>query len=791
MFKHFLKITFRNMIKNKFYVIINVVGLGIGLACVIVGYSIFKFESDFDSFHTNRDVIYKINVTKNVNGFNQPSGMTPTSLGPAIKNSLSGIDNVVRFTANRTSIRYGENIFKKIVGFAENDFFEVFDLPMIYGDKNSIKDKNNIIISEKVAGILFGEKNPMGKLITLYPYNSKENHVLKISGVFKELPENSSLQFEALSTIENYFEFFNVEEHSWKTWVYATFLKVSDKERIPLINEQLKAFVEIQNDARKDWLIESYYTERFKDIPYTENIINNRLRNGIGSIGYIFVTVLVSIILLLACFNFTNTFLAISNGRLKEIGINKVLGGIRRFTIIQFLGENIILCLIALFLALTIAPFFLEAWNSFLGMNITMEFASSLGFWIFLVGLLFFTAFLAGAYPSFYISKFNPVNILKGSAHYKAGGWVSKMLLTLQFLLATVGNVAAVLFIQNSYYQDDLYLGYNKEQVIVVRVADNSSLFELKNKISQNPFISKIGVTDDWVQGGGWYPRPLKNGEQQHDVQVFDVGRGYFETMEFQLKEGRHFDQDAQESERGKAVIVNEKLVRDYGWKSAIGQRLKLNDSTEFNVIGVVKNFNIDGFIDKLEPTIFKLGMQEQMDVIVVNTNIENLEMVNNYIKEEWAEIIPNEPYSGTFMSDELAHTNEPVKPLIRIFLFIGTISVLLSMVGLYSLVSLNIIKKTKEIGIRKVFGAPIFNLLKLINKQFIYIVLMGSVLGSVIGAALSLALMDEAFAYHIGFNILSLLVPVLSILIISVVLISKKVYNAANLNPVDSLKYE
>lgn len=789
MFKHFLKTTFRNMNKNRFYVIINVIGLGIGLACAIVAYSIFKFETDFNDFHSNKDIIYKVSMTKKNKNYNLTYGSTPVSLGPTIKNSISGIDNVVRYTSSSIPIRYEEKIFNKRIGFADVDFFEVFDFPIINGDNNFINNKSNIIISEQLSGILFGDENPIGKTIALFPANNEEDRLFKISGIFKDIPENSSLQFDILTSIENNFEFNNIEEHSWRGWVDATFLKVPNRERIPIISEQLKRFVEVQNEARKDWPIESFFTERLKDIPKTDH--NYRLNSGLPIAGYILVVVLVSIILLLACLNFVNTFLAIANGRLKEIGINKVLGGIRRFSIIQIMGENIILCLIALFLALTIAPFFLEVWNSFLGSSLTMNFTNNISFWIFLIALLLCTSILAGAYPAFYISRFNPIKILNGSVKYKAGGWFSKVLLTFQFLLAIIGNVAAVIFIQNSYYQNDLDLGYNKEQIIVVRVADNPNLFELKNKISQNPFINKIGITDDWVQGP-CYSRSLKNGEQEYKVKIFDVGRGYFETMEFQLKEGRHFDQQVQESERGKAVIVNEKLVDVYGWKSAIGQRLKLNDTTEFNVIGLVKNYNPDGFIDKLEPSIFKLEMSEKMRVIVVNANIENLYKVNDYIKKEWAEIIPNAPYTGTFMSDELLSTyKKPVQAIVKIFLFIGIISVLLSLTGLYSLVSLNIIKRTREIGIRKVFGAPIFSLLKIINRQFIYIVLIGSVLGSAIGAALSFALMDEAFAYHIDFNILSLLIPVLSVLIISVILISKKVYKAANLNPVESLKYE
>lgn len=792
MFNHFLKITFRNMMQNKFFVIINVIGLGVALACVIVAYSFFKFDFDFDSFHTKRDILYKVSVTKEVNGNKQLHGITPISLGPAIKNSISGIDNVVRFNRLFIPVRFDDNIFDEQIGFVDNDFFELFDFSMVDGDRNSIKDIGNILISEKMAGILFKEENPIGKIVTIYPTGSNIDRFLKISGVFKDVPENSSLRFDALTTIDNLFTFNKIQEHSWTEWTDATFLKVSDNTQIAHINEELKRFVEVQNDAKKNWLVSSYYTERFKDIPRNFNMLNNRLHTGQSPEGALFVGILAIIILMLACLNFMNTFLAISNRRLKEIGINKVLGGIRRQSILQFLGESILLCFIALFFALTIAPFLFDAWNTLTGMSLTIDYLNNYVFWVFLVVLLIFTGALSGAYPAFYISSFNPVKILKGTTQYKAGGWLSKTLLSIQFLLAIIGNVAAVLFIQNAHFQEKMDLGYNKENIIVVPVIanNNSQLYALKNRIIQNPFVDKIGVSRNHINWNS-YTQSLKCGSEEHLVSLLDVGQGYFETMELQLREGRYFDQDFRESERGKAVIVNEKLVKDYGWETPVGQRLKFNDTTEYNVIGVMKDFCLNGFNEEIKPTILKLVLPDQMRTIVVNTKIENLDKVKNYIEKEWKELIPNVPYSGYAQYDKFADTNKDHQSIVMIFLFIGTISVLLSLVGLYSLISLNIIKKTKEIGIRKVLGAPMPRLVRLISKEFIYIVLIGSVLGSILGSILTFALLDNLFAYHIGFNIVALVIPVLSILIIAIITLSGKIYMAANRNPVESLKYE
>ena len=778
------------MIQNKIFVIINVLGLGVALACVIVAYLFFKYDQDFDKFHTNRDIIYKITSTKEVNGNRRSYGLTPASLGPAIKNAITGIDNVIRYDAHQIPIRFEENIFNERVAFVDADFFEVFDFQMTNGDKNSIKDKNNVIISERVAEILFNKEDPIGKVITFYPTDNDEHYFLKISGVFKDIPGNSSLGFEALTSIENTFLFNKIEEHSWKDWVTATFIKVSQTDRISIINDQFKDFISIQNDAREDWLIERFYTERFKDIPWNQDTYSYRLNRGQSIEGNLFVGILAVIILLLACLNFMNTFLAISNRRLKEIGVNKVLGGLRRQSILQFLGESILLCFIALFFALTIAPFLLDSWNSMLSMSLNIEFGQNLTFWIFLILLLLFTGITAGAYPAFYISSFNPVKILKGNADYKAGGWFSKTLLAIQFLLAIIGNVAAVMFIQNAKYQDDFYLGYNKDQVIVVPVNKVEDLNELKNKLAQYPLINKVGVTNQHIDVSSYFQQ-LSDGTQERRVITFDVGKGYFETMEIQLKNGRYFDQDFKETERAKAIMVNEKLVDEFGWESAIGKRLQLNDSIEYTVIGEMKNFYPYGFSDKIQPSVLKLGLADRMSKIVVKTDINNLSKVNEIIKDEWAKIIPDQPYAGFYQNRRLANDKESHGIIVKIFLFIGIISVLLSLVGLYSLISLNIIRKTKEIGIRKVLGAPIPKLIQIISKEFILIVLVGSVLGSIIGAVLTKALLDSIYEYHIGFSVTGLLIPVLSILLLTVLTLAFKIHGAANQNPVDALKYE
>jgi len=696
MIKSFLLIIFRNFLKNKSFVIINVLGLGIGLACCIIAFYNNKFHNDFDNIHSKKENIYKISITREVNNLQQQYGITPLSLAPAIGNSISGLNQTVRITHSKMPVRFEDNIFNKRIAFADSNFFKVFDLSMLSGKGNTIKEERNVIISKEFAKICFGEKDPIGKIVKFYSDTGAER-ILMVSGIFNDLPENSSMQFDLLCHIDNHIEINKIEEHAWKNWIAATFLLIEDPSKVRSVEEQLGRFIPVQNDIRKDWQISSFYIESLKDIPTTgRDIWSNMLFAGLHPAALVAPTVMAILLLLLACLNFTNTALAISSRRLKEIGLRKVFGGIRSQTMLQFLGENIVLCFLALLVSLVMGYYLIDAYSDMWPyMTLKINLKGDLDFWLFLIGMLLLTGLVAGSYPAFYVSRFNPIKILKSDIKFSSGGLFSKILLVFQFILAISGIVSAVIFTQNAYFQNTLYLGYEKDRVIGIPVDDNSKLELFRNTIIQNPLIKKIGWSEEHI-GWGNYSRTIKWGEEQeHEVDVFDVGKGYFETMGLELKAGRYFDQEFKESERGNAIIVNEKFVEDFGWDNPVGQKVKEKDTIDLTVVGVLKNFYPYGFWSKISPTMLKLGKREQMRMLVVQADEKDLEKVNIYMQEEWEKVIPNAVYPGFFQTEILAEAKDINNQIRKIFLFLAIVSVILSLVGLYTLVSLNIIKKT------------------------------------------------------------------------------------------------
>jgi len=599
---------------------------------------------------------------------------------------------------------------------------------------------------------------------------------------------------DLLCIMDNWIEMYNFEEHDWRIMVAATFLLIPDKEKVTGIAQQLQRFVEIQNDINEIWPISSFYIEPLKVIPSTgRDIWSNWLFEGLHPAALIAPAVMAILLLLLACLNFTNTALAISSRRLKEIGLRKVFGGIRGQTMLQFLGENLVLCFFALLASLLITLYLIDAYsNMWPYMTLKMSFADA-GIWIFLIALLIVTGLAAGSYPAFYISRFNPISILKGDIKFSGGGLFSKILLVFQFILAITGIISAVIFTQNAYFQNNLYLGYEKDKVIAIPISNNANLELYKNAIMQNPQILSIGKSEEHI-GWGNYSRALKWGEEKDlEVSAFDIGQGYFETMGLELISGRYFDQEFKESEREKAIMVNEKFLEDFNWdiEMALGQRLKMNDTIDITVVGVFKDFYPYGFWAKVEPTILRLGNKGRMRMLVVEADIQNLKEVNEYLLSVWGELIPNSVYPGFFQEERLAESKDINKQIKKIFLFLAIVAVILSLVGLYTLVSLNIIKKTKEIGIRKVLGAPISKLTLLISRDFIIIILIASMFGSALGYYLSDMLMDSIWEIYMKPSIFSFIIPILFILVVSIITLSGKIYRAATRNPVDSIKYE
>ena len=781
------------MLKSKVFVFINIIGLGLALACCIIAYLNYEFAQNFDRQHENLNELYEISVRIDQNGAQVPFGFAPMPLGPSIKAEIPSIERVSRFERSGVTIKRDDNVFNRSMAFVDEDFLEMFTFPMLYGDAESYHELSTVLISEKTAFSLFGKEDAVGETVELV-LSGKPNIFLTVGGVFEEPGLQSSMQFQLLADFENFHRNFGVEKGDWKTFVDGLFIQTKDPSVATTLPAAIQKYAAVQAEVRKDFPASSFWVHPMSEVAFVQRDYNGtNLGNETLHPAHISApNIMAILILLLACFNFTNTAIAMSNKRLKEIGVRKTVGGSRAQLAFQFLGENLVLCLLALGMGLLFSLWLVPKYNG-MWPNVDVEVAlmDNPGMILFLVATLLGTALLAGGYPAIFVSKYKPVSILRGTLKVGSSSILSKVLLGFQMLISVMALVFGFTFLQNSNFQEELDLGYEKLGVLMVPLNDGTEAERFKAAVQSNPMIESLAITKEHV-GWGAYQRTVKTEDNEAQVLVMDVGLNYLETMKFTVLDGRSFTPDNQESDKHNGIVINEKMAARFGWQNPVGQRITMNDTLQFTAVGVLKDFYTFGVWDSIDPIMFKLNDDSQLRMLVAKVNPDQEAEVKAYFEKTWSEIIPNRPTNVvTHEVSVLGEARDVNTNIVQMFLFLAVIAVVLSAIGLFTLVSINIQSRTKEIGIRKVLGASIARITTLINRPFLIIVAIASVLGGGIGIYVSAALMGSIWTYHVTPGIISALVPIVVILLVALLSISGKVVSAAKRNPVESLRYE
>ncbi|MFC2151509.1 ABC transporter permease [Bacteroidota bacterium] len=791
MFKNFLIISLRYLGKNFLFVGINILGLAVALALCITAYLNSKYDSDWDKTNENIEDIYKINITREIQDRHQEYGISPTALAPLLKQDLSGVEEICRYISDRTPVKYDDKIFSKRVGYADPNFYDIFTIDLVKGNKNALKEQGNILVSESIAEVYYGKEDPIGKVISVFN-NKDEETTYIIAGVFKNSPLNSSFRHELITQFDNYINMWEVEEEKWDDWIAATFLLIRDHENIPQINEQLKKYIPIQNAAREDFMITSLFVKSLKEAADDRDVWGTWLWTSFHPAAVATPPIMAIFILIIAAFNFMNSSISFAGKRLKEIGLRKVFGGLRKHIIYQFLGENLVISFIAIifgiFLSGFLVPEYSRMWEY---MNLEFSFKNNPTLISFIFILWIFTALLAGAYPAFYISKFNPVKIFKDNLKLKNKNGLSRFLLGFQFFTSVLALVMGVMFAQNAVFQDNIDLGYNKDNLIILGMHNNKDYKPFEQVVKANPKIESYAGTNYHI-GYGDYNRSIKYLEQKIETNIMHIGHEYLETMEVDIVYGRGYNLEEQGGDIAKNnVVVNEKFIKDFGFDNPIGKTVYVDDTLALHIIGVSNDVYLYGLWAPVQPLIYRLASEEEYGRIVIRTSEENLNEVNETLRTEWAELIPNYPYEGQFQEELLAEAKQVNKNIKIIFIFLAICALLLSAIGLYTLVSLSVLNRTKEMGIRKVHGASIKKIMLIITKPFALLLIISSVLGCGGGYYMAKMLMSSIWAIHMDPNFVSFALPILVLIITTVVTIIWRVYKASVQNPANSLRYE
>ena len=791
MFKNYLLVTFRNLLKNRVFTLINILGLGISLSVCIVAFFNHMFNYEFDRNNVNFDKIYRVNSFRDMEGREQEYGIVPATLGLEVKKDIPGIEKAARLIHTGSPVKVGLDVFPTEVSFIEPEFLDIFTFPILVGDKKSIENQANVLVSSTMASRLYGKEYPIGKSLAIVNDKNKE-FTFTVGGVFADLPLNSSFRIDILSHFDNFKLMWEWNDADWKNTVNCLFIQVPDKSRLSSITQSLKNYISVQNKARLDFKM-----TRFSLVPLKEVGSNSRTTWSSGLFPSLHPAALYSppimalFILLIACFNFANTSIATFSKRLKEIGLRKTFGGQRSQLVTQFMIETLIICFLALLVAIILAEFLVPAYSSLWSyMKIELTFSRYLFFWVFLILLLLFTGFMAGVYPAMYISSFSPVNVLKADSPFSGAGKLSSVLLALQFSISVMALVMGLVFSKNAVYQRTLDLGYDRDKLIVIPVVQDLST-SFKNEILTNPKIISAAGTRNHI-GWGSYSRPIKDAVKQLEVDVMDIGPEYASTMGLRLVEGRLFDKLREDADRAnKSIVINQKMVKDFGWKTPIGMTVTLYDTTRLTVVGVVKDFYVRGLWQKINPTILRLSSNDQYGVLVVRAEPENLPAVLDYLSLKWKNQATNFVFGGRFQEDTMQEEKTINNSILKVNVFLAVVATLLSLIGMYNLVSLDIIRRTKEIGIRKIQGAPVPLIMYLVSRKFLVVLVIASLIGCAGGYYMSNMLMDSIWDYFVPIKAGILVLSAAIMFVATILTIIYKILKAALRNPVDSLRYE
>ena len=790
MFKNFYKIVLRNMWRYKSYTLLNIFGMAIGIAAIVWGFQMVRYSFSFDNFHNDQDNIYRGLTYQS--GANGARGIFPMAAVKQAQSEFAGIAEAVRYDSRGLNVKYDKNEpFAEQVHFTDPAFFDLFNFPAVAGS-NNIADKNAVLITEETAKKYFGKQDAIGKSLILYS-GEKYAVPLTVTGVLKDVPTNSTMRFTFITNFENYLkgDGTKLADDDWTWMLDAAFFRIPKSADAPLITKSLNKYLPIQNKARVDWKASG-----FRLIPMSENatmgdIPNNGLYERPEDSATYGPIVLALLVFLSACLNFSNTTVSHANRRLKEIGMRKVMGSSHRQLVLQLLLEcGFIVCL-AVLLSVFLNRMWFPTFNQmFSAVKLTADYFNDVNLLLFIGAAVLLTTLLAGAYPAFYITRFNPSTIFRGSVKFGGTSLFSRIMLGLQLSIAIITVIAGIGFARNAEFQKNYDYGYNIRNTIGVIITDTTAFPVFRNEVASIPQVTALAGTRSHIGYG--YRNVVAEAEgMKSETNYLEVGRDYIKTMNLKMAEGREFDAQM-EGDYTNSILITENLAGNYGWtaKEALGKKMFI-DSLNYSVVGVLKNFKVDQLFDPQEPVVMKLGKENRYQFLVVQAKLADLETVYAKTKDAWKKVFPMKPFTGFYQNEIMSEAFTVTNNIAKIFFWFAIISILLTATGLFALVSLTVVKKMKEIALRKVAGAKARHILVLINKGYFWIFLIGAAIGCYGGYALTKLLLDSIFKVNSGIASSTLINSVIVLFIIAAITSGIKVWQAIKTNPVKLLRSE
>jgi putative ABC transport system permease protein len=789
-FSPMIKILFRNalrsLIKQMPYSFINILGMTIGLASVIILILWISIQVSFDKFHKDQDRLYKVGMIVRTPNREDNDATINAPAGPEYKLAFPAVEQMVRFDPRNESVKYNDRFTRVNIYYSDSTFFDMFSFDLAKGDKlTCLNSPTSIVLTENAAFKVFGKENPLGKVVLI------SGNPFVVTAIAKNPPVNTSMQFDCIAPLSI------IIKHRHVGWdgglTCHTYLKLIRGTSLPSLQKQILVYMD--NAINKEWKQYGYamlpYIQALADVHLNAEAENEL--DGKGNKTQVFIFSGIGLlILIIACFNFVNISTAVSFRRTKEVSVKKIFGSDRKHVILFFVTESAVAILISLVLAFLLVKLLIFPVSAFIGSSITLSGISTLG-WLFTFGSLFlFCTIFASFYSSFYLSSSSPLALLSNINRGKRKQASRNILVTIQYTISIMLIICCVVIFCQMRFISKSDKGFNEKDVLIVNLNPKTSATRelIKNRFSNIPGVISVSVSGGGIPGVGFE----SNGYMPEGVEkpimadAAYIDENFFSTMGISVIEGRNFRKPGTE---GKKAIINQTFKKFLGWENPSGKKISRN-GTDYEVIGVVKDFNTSTFHSKIEPLfISNISEMPSFDYINIKYLPANLPVILQSTESILKEIDPQSPYEYTFLEDAIAKAYSSEQKLYILFLVFAVIAIFISSLGLFGLATFSTQSRIKEISIRKINGATISDVFRKFNIELLKWILISFLIASPIGYFVMNKLWLSGFAYKMTITIWHLIFSGLFALAIGLITVSWASTKAAWINPALTLRTE
>lgn len=797
MFKNYLKIALRNLWNQKTYSFINIAGLSVGLAAFILIFMYVKEEIRYDAFHEKGSRIYRMYYERQDESNFVSAPALPTGVGATIKQDIPDIESVVRFYAAKPILTIGDQPFREeSFYFADNGVFDMFSFPLLSGDpKTALSEPFSIVLTETMAKKYFGGSDPIGKIIRY-----ENQYDMKVTGVMKDIPTTSHLQFDCLASflsLQEILRYLLKERvlNDWVMWSFYTYVVLPENVSPDRLELSLKTFFDknIESPENKKY---SFGLQPLRDIHLRSSFTTQDLEAN-GSIKNIYIFSMVGVfILLLSCINFTNLSIAISGKRLKEVGLRQVVGAHRKQLMYQFLSESGLYCLLAFALAFLWIEFSLPAFNELSGKDYTLDSSFAVYEWALLSAFLLVVAIASGSYPAFFLTAFHPAAILKGNLKLKTRTGLRRILIVTQFAVSIALIISTAIVYRQLEYMQAGKVNLANDQIVVLPISEGiKNQYEaFKNELMKNPAVVEVSAASS-VPGRrqfrmSFHPEDANEGENLFWSTLI-TDPEFIKTYGIKLVEGRNFSKDIP-TDATDAFILNETAVSQLSWTEPLGRTITLlNEEPPLKgrIIGIVEDFHFRSMKEQIEPLVIRIKPFFYR-VLSIRIHGSHISETMAEIESTWKQFAPGRPFEYSFIDQEYKKLYRTEERLSDLFLYFSALAIGIACLGLFGLAAYAAEQRTKEIGIRKILGASNPRLIALLSKEFTMLVLIANIVAWP-AAYFFMQRWLEDFAYRTAITADVFILAAAAALIIAFLTVSGQALKAASSNPADVLKYE